>query len=440
MVATSYFDPTRTLGSFGGQSAADASVGDQGVPQAQPGIGGVQASPQPQQSQSSGLGSFAQGLGTKALGMGLQYGAKEALNGTALGTGIAESGLGSAAAGLGAVAAGLPGFIQQNYSGGAGAMVGASVGLAAGGPYGAIAGAIVGSVVGSLGSWGPEKPRPWSMEYGDVGANGSWNTDQANGNVTGSRDTRNGENPSGAYGDALIPKFLQTVQGTHNYQGKLGIKQSPEVEGGKPQFIMTNADQTFGEPITFDPKDPSGGLQQVYQRMLATPGKQHMEEAETQRRVALSNTSGSNGQGGGATGGRVKEDGMGFKRGGIVGFVDHASPGRADKVRTKVEHGSYVLPADVVSGMGEGNSLAGKKQIADMVAKVPKSKRAQGGLAGRKMVDVDLSGGEIVLPPHVVEHIGHGDYEHGANTLDERVLAIRKQNIEEQARLPGPKR
>ena len=43
----------------------------------------------------------------------------------------------------------------------------------------------------------------------------------------------------------------------------------------------------------------------------------------------------------------------------IYGLVDSAVPGRTDRHNTDLDSGAYVLPADVVAGIGQGNSLAG---------------------------------------------------------------------------------
>src|ERR1700748_3520854 len=46
-----------------------------------------------------------------------------------------------------------------------------------------------------------------------------------------------------------------------------------------------------------------------------------------------------------------------------VGPIIGDTGGRADKVNTNVPNGCYIVPSDVISGLGEGNSLAGMKII-----------------------------------------------------------------------------
>jgi hypothetical protein len=42
-----------------------------------------------------------------------------------------------------------------------------------------------------------------------------------------------------------------------------------------------------------------------------------------------------------------------------VGMIHSPIPGRTDKISMNVKGGSYILPADIVSGIGQGNSMAG---------------------------------------------------------------------------------
>ena len=60
-----------------------------------------------------------------------------------------------------------------------------------------------------------------------------------------------------------------------------------------------------------------------------------------------------------------------------TGPIHSAVAGRTDHLPTHVPSGSYVVPADIVSGLGEGNSLAGFRHIKRMFAEL---KRRYGGL------------------------------------------------------------
>ena len=48
------------------------------------------------------------------------------------------------------------------------------------------------------------------------------------------------------------------------------------------------------------------------------------------------------------------------------GPINVKIPGRTDRLPIHVYSGSYVLPADIVSGLGEGNTLAGNDVIKRM--------------------------------------------------------------------------
>ena len=50
----------------------------------------------------------------------------------------------------------------------------------------------------------------------------------------------------------------------------------------------------------------------------------------------------------------------------VIGAINTATPGRADAHPTHVPPGSYVMPADIVSMMGEGNTAAGQQILAKM--------------------------------------------------------------------------
>jgi hypothetical protein len=50
----------------------------------------------------------------------------------------------------------------------------------------------------------------------------------------------------------------------------------------------------------------------------------------------------------------------------VIGAINTPTPGRADAHPTHVPPGSYVMPADIVSALGEGNTAAGQKMLAKM--------------------------------------------------------------------------
>jgi hypothetical protein len=148
--------------------------------------------------------------------------------------------------------------------------------------------------------------------------------------------------------------------------------------------------------------------------------------------------------------------------GGARGFLAGDTSGRADAIKTTAPSGAYVWPADVVSGIGEGNSLAGAKIIQAAMATgpwgtpVPRGGRGMGipraprvampnakggGVQGHvpgKQIPVMLSHGEVVSTPEEVAAKGGGNLKHGWKILDETVKEVRKRNIAKLKKLPGP--
>jgi len=161
------------------------------------------------------------------------------------------------------------------------------------------------------------------------------------------------------------------------------------------------------------------------------------------------------------------------------GIQVHSGPimsgvaGRTDHLPVHVESGSYVIPADIISAMGEGNTIAGFKQMKRIFGGVPYNKaktpysqgtapygndpgaEPYGGTGGpydselpsgharggaTKKVPVIVAGGEYVLTPQQVAQIGNGDLDTGHKVLDEFVKRYRAQTIKTLQKLPGPKR
>lgn len=157
------------------------------------------------------------------------------------------------------------------------------------------------------------------------------------------------------------------------------------------------------------------------------------------------------------------------------GLVGSGGPGRTDVHNVSVPAGSYVLPADVVSGLGEGNTMAGANVIDMMMStgpygiKMPRtpsgnsiprpppayeykapslsglssmfssSHAASGGAQdGRGWIPIVIAGGEFVVSPDDVARLGGGDIERGHQILDRFVGHIRKKTVNTLKKLPGP--
>ncbi len=116
-----------------------------------------------------------------------------------------------------------------------------------------------------------------------------------------------------------------------------------------------------------------------------------------------------------------------------VGPIPSDVCGRTDHLPVNVQAGSYVLTADTVSGVGEGNTIAGFKTLNRFFG-IQKNR-------GGETREVVLAGGEYVLDPKCVENfVGGGDLEEGQKALDGFMVLFRKKHIDTLKKLPGPKK
>ena len=130
-----------------------------------------------------------------------------------------------------------------------------------------------------------------------------------------------------------------------------------------------------------------------------------------------------------------------------VGPIHSPVAGRTDHLPMHVKSGSYVIPADIISAMGEGNTMAGFKIARQMfeskpygIEGQPYGARADGGATSDNLVPIVAAGGEYVISPEDVVAIGGGDMTHGHNILDHFVKKMRAKTIHTLKKLPGPKR
>jgi hypothetical protein len=152
------------------------------------------------------------------------------------------------------------------------------------------------------------------------------------------------------------------------------------------------------------------------------------------------------------------------------GPISSVVPGRTDRHGVNVASGSYVIPADTVSHLGQSNTKAGHTILSHMfgdqgpygagkamgirrgagppkppgMQKTPSwhmpkisSGGGQGGHAGNA-VPVVVAGGEFTVPAHIVEAIGGGDVKRGHRVLDAWVMNIRRDHIKTLRGLPPP--
>lgn len=178
------------------------------------------------------------------------------------------------------------------------------------------------------------------------------------------------------------------------------------------------------------------------------------------------------GDGGGVMGGNMASGGATPFFGGGEGTTTkvHVGPihspvaGRTDHLPMHVPSGSYVIPADIISAMGEGNTMAGFKVANTIFSRIPgmtgmpgaPSLPAEGSLPGadaqlglpgkakggsiEDAVPIVAAGGEYVISPEDVRRIGEGDLDRGHQELDLFVKAMRAKTIKTLQKLPGPKK
>lgn len=147
-----------------------------------------------------------------------------------------------------------------------------------------------------------------------------------------------------------------------------------------------------------------------------------------------------------------------------VGPIHSPVAGRTDHLPMHVPSGSYVIPADIISAMGEGNTMAGFKVANTIFSRIPGMTGAPGaqaipvrgstpgmdaqlGLPGKaaggsmeEAVPIVAAGGEYVISPDDVRRIGEGDLDRGHQELDLFVKAMRAKTIKTLQKLPGPKK
>jgi hypothetical protein len=137
------------------------------------------------------------------------------------------------------------------------------------------------------------------------------------------------------------------------------------------------------------------------------------------------------------------------------GPIHSAVAGRTDHLPMHVASGSYVIPADIISAMGEGNTMAGFKHMRTIFGGVPYTGQdepygVEGGPYGEPLpgkaeggaatVPIVAAGGEYVVTPEQVIEAGGGDLDTGHRVLDEFVKRMRAETVNTLKNLPGPKK
>lgn len=154
---------------------------------------------------------------------------------------------------------------------------------------------------------------------------------------------------------------------------------------------------------------------------------------------AMGGEGGDMGFGGGGAVDRAMQTARNYAQGGpVTGFLHTEGPGRTDNIPADVPSGSYVIPADIVSALGEGNTLAGKRVIEELFGPEGEYGKMKRGGVVRNSVPVIMAGGEFVLSPEDVEAVGDGDLKEGHERLDAFVVNMRKKLIKTLSKLPPP--
>ena len=141
-----------------------------------------------------------------------------------------------------------------------------------------------------------------------------------------------------------------------------------------------------------------------------------------------------------------------------TGPIHSPVAGRTDHLPMNVKAGAYVIPADIISSMGEGNTMAGFRIARKMFSSQPYMAKGEqpyttiaapynegkpyGARAdgGKAPVEIVAAGGEYVISPEDVIRLGEGDIDHGHEILDNFVTGFRAKTIKTLKKLPGPKR
>lgn len=121
-----------------------------------------------------------------------------------------------------------------------------------------------------------------------------------------------------------------------------------------------------------------------------------------------------------------------------AGLLHSKVPGRTDQLPITVSVGSYVIPADVVSGLGQGNTLAGAHLLEEIIGpSATGTKMAAGGSSGT--TPIVAAGGEYIVPPAHVARLGKGNEAKGHAILDNLVKSVRTATAKRLTKLPPPR-
>jgi len=123
----------------------------------------------------------------------------------------------------------------------------------------------------------------------------------------------------------------------------------------------------------------------------------------------------------------------------VSGPLHGETGGRTDVLPIDVQEDSFVVPADVVSALGEGNTNAGMALLEQYFGGPSEPVMASGGKPP-KATPIIAAAGEYVVSPAAVARAGNGNLNAGHKALNAFVRQARKRNIERLKSIPGPKK
>lgn len=134
------------------------------------------------------------------------------------------------------------------------------------------------------------------------------------------------------------------------------------------------------------------------------------------------------------------------KGGGISGPLEGITGGRSDRIEVPVMSGAHIIPADIVSAIGEGNSARGHDLLSKTFAKsieTRKPLKPKGGKSAKMKdggtVGIRVSDGEFIVSPEDVAKVGNGDTELGHELLNQFIVDARQRTIAALRKIGNPK-
>lgn len=188
--------------------------------------------------------------------------------------------------------------------------------------------------------------------------------------------------------DEALPDTVKTYRDYENWKSSQGVKTLPSTQNNafsdfynSPEY-KSYKDSQMGSMNTMDMYDSpyfgsissgSAGRAQdkAYTDYLTRTGQSSLIKAPQQNSVELPPMQ-TDGQGNviAAYGGLMNLAKGRYLRGATDGMADKLSANIEGKQPAKLSHGEFVVPADVVSHLGNGNSEAGAKRLYDMMDKI----------------------------------------------------------------------